>query len=183
MVPTLSVKIGLRNVSPLAKGRAGLTSVACLVGRRETRRRPPAYRSRTRRKEQQMKSQLKIAVAVAVFSLAGIAAAAAPVDLGTAQQRAEEGLAPTGAEAATVVNDSTRPVGHSLGEAQQIAESGVGYTPVENTVAVAGSPQPGAEVVPTFGIGEAQQIAESGQGYTPADTKHHAVAHVAATAR
>jgi hypothetical protein len=128
-----------------------------------------------------MQSQLKIAVAVAVLSLAGIATAAAPVDLGTAQQRAEEGLAPTGAEAATVVNDSTRPVSHSLGEAQQIAESGVGYTPVE--MAVAGSPQPGAEVAPTFGIGEAQQIAESGQGYTPADTKHHAVAHVAATVR
>jgi hypothetical protein len=111
-----------------------------------------------------MKTQLKIAVAAAVLSLSGVATAADHVDLGTAQQRAEQGLSPTGAGSTIPLAEAALPQSRQLGESQQLAEAGEGYTPAQASTAVAVTPTPPVEK-PVFGIGEAQQIAESGEGY------------------
>jgi hypothetical protein len=118
-----------------------------------------------------MRSQQKIAVAVAALAIAGIARASDYVDIGTAQQRAETGIAPTGVEQTIRLAEPTRAVSHQLGEAQQVSQSGEGYTPAPKPAALAGHPGPSA-VAPTFGIGEAQQLAETGEGYVPADSTH-----------
>jgi hypothetical protein len=112
-----------------------------------------------------MKTQLKIAVAAAVLSLSGVAAAADHVDLGTAQQRAEQGLSPAGAASTIPLAEAALPQSRQLGESQQLAEAGEGYTPAQASTAVAVTPT-APEEKPTFGIGEAQQIAESGEGYS-----------------
>lgn len=105
---------------------------------------------------------LKLAVAAAVLSASTLAAA---VDLGAAQQRAEQGLPPLGVDQPTTVDDSARPTSHQLGEAQQQAETGAGYTPETSHASAAAAPEASAGAAPTFGIGEAQQVAETGEGY------------------